>query len=129
MFLVLAAQLAACGPDRKTEAKRSAARFSRAVEALRNAPHDGKDAPLKALAELECSEPDVCRARDVCQAGYTLHVEAVKLTRVAQLDAKEGNTSQATRLLMSAQTKLGEAGEVIADCIERESVLRRAYGL
>jgi hypothetical protein len=127
--LALSALLVACGPDREAQAKQGAARVARAVELLRNAPNDAKHAPLEALSQLSCSTPDICQTRDVCQAAYTLHLDAIKLTRAAKLDAQEGKTEQATRLLMSAQSQLNDASKAVADCIERESVLRRAYKL
>lgn len=128
-FLALPALLLACGPDPQAQAKQSAARVTRAVAALRNAPNDGKEAPLESLRQLACGAPDVCQTRDACQGAYTLHLEALKLTGAAKLNAQDGKPLEASRLLGAAQAKLSEAGKAVADCIERESVLRRTYKL
>lgn len=128
-FLALPALLLACGPDRGAQAKQSAARVTRAVATLRNAPNGGKEAPLESLRQLACAAPDVCQTRDACQAAYTLHLDALKLTGAAKLNARDGKTEEAARLLGAAEGKLGEAGKAVAECIERESVLRRTYKL
>lgn len=120
--------LAACS-QRDTEAQQSAGRVARAIELLRNAPNDSKAIPLKALADLACTGPEVCETRDTCRSAYALHVDGVSLTAAARQKAADRQDLEAASLLGSAQQKLRDAGSKVQDCVEREGALKRRYNL
>jgi len=120
--------VAACS-HRDTEAQQSAGRLTRAIEVLRNAPNDAKATPLKVLADLPCHGPEVCETRDACRSAYELHVDGVSLTAAARQKAADGRDLEAASLLGSAQQKLRDSASKVADCIERESALKRRYKL
>lgn len=128
VWLTLAGLLGACSP-RGLTAQQSAARVARAVEVLRNAPNTEKAGPLAALGQLGCTGPDVCATRDACRLSYTLHVDAVALTRRAKEQLRNGQTPEAASLLITAQEKLSEASRKVADCADREAALRHRYKL
>lgn len=120
--------LGACS-SRDDEAKISAARLSRAIAVVRDAPNDAKAGPLAELAKLPCAAPEVCDTRDACAKAYTLHVDAVGLTGAARMKVMDGQSAEAASLLVAAQQKLGTAAAQVEDCVRREGALRVRYKL
>jgi hypothetical protein len=121
--------LLACSSARDAETQKSAAQVARAVEVLRNAPNEMKAGPLKDLAKVRCVGPDVCATSDACRSAYQLHVDALALTAGAKEQVAFRDNPRAGKLLVSAQQKLSEASVRVADCVEREAVLRHRYKL
>jgi hypothetical protein len=120
--------LGACS-SRDDEAKVSAARLSRAIVALREAPNDAKSAPLSELSKLPCASPEICETRDACVTAYTLHVDAVGLTGAARMKVSDGHGTEAASLLIAAQQTLARASAQVEDCVRREGALRVRYKL
>lgn len=121
--------LLSCNSARHAEEQKSAAQVARAVEVLRNAPNETKAGPLAELGKLRCVGADVCGARDACRIAYTLHVDALALTAAAKDQVAFRDNPRAGKLLISAEQKLTQASQKVADCVEREGALRRRYKL
>lgn len=121
--------IAGCSGSDDAAAKQSAAQVARGVEVLRNAANPAKAAALAPLVHADCSGPDVCETRDACATAYAQHVEGLALTEAAKLQLTTGKSLEASKLLGTAERKLGEAASKIADCTDREASLRRRYKL
>jgi hypothetical protein len=102
---------------------------ARAIEVLRGAPNRAKAEALRELAKVPCESPEACAARDACVSAYTTHTEALTLTEAAKLQASEGHSAEAARVLGSAEQKLDEARTKVIDCTDREAALRHLYKL
>jgi len=114
---------------REAEEQKSGAQVARAVEVLRNAPNEMKAGPLAELGKLSCVGPEVCGLRDACLRAYTLHVDALALTAAAKDQVAFRDNPRAGKLLISAEQKLTEASQKVADCVAREGTLRHRYKL
>jgi hypothetical protein len=125
----LASLLFGCASKRDADARQSAARVARAVEVLRGAPNRAKAEALRDLAKVPCESPETCAARDACVSAYTTHTEALALTQAAKLQASEGHSAEAAKVLGAAEQRLNEARIKVIDCTDREAALRRLYKL
>ncbi len=117
-----------CDAQREDRLKQGVARLGRAEEQLRSAPNAAKVDLLAELARTPCLEPAACSARDACTSGYTLHVDALSLTRVAKQNMADGQDEQAAKLLGAALEKLSLAQSRIDECTALMAALRRAHG-
>jgi hypothetical protein len=120
---------AACRSQREVDERHSAARVTRAIEVLREAPNAAKAQPLANLAKLPCAGSDVCKTRDACSAAYAMHVEAVTLTQAAKQQLADGHASEAAKVLGAAERKLAQANLEVTTCTDLEGALRRRYKL
>lgn len=116
-----------CDAGREQRLKQSVAQLCWAEDRLRAAPNAQKAELLAALSRTPCPEPAACAARDVCTAGYTLHVDALALTQVAKQSLADGQGERAAKLLGAAEEKLKLAAARIDTCTSRVAALRRSY--
>lgn len=125
--------LGGIGCDRRSEetvrAQQQAGRLGWIEDRIRNASNAEKSSFLTDLASAPCPAPDACDMRDTCVSGYTLHVEALKLTAAAKQLVADGRDAEAASILVAAETKLKEAGAKIAECTSLAASLRRSYSV
>jgi hypothetical protein len=114
-----------CHSDQRLREQQASAHICWVEERLRNAANPDKAAFLADLARSPCPSPAACALRDRCTAAYTLHVDGLKLTRVAKQQMQDGRGDEAARLLGAAETKLRQAGAEVTQCTELAAALRR----
>lgn len=125
--------LGAFACDRRSEetvrAQQQVARLCWVEDRIRNAANADKSSFLADLASAPCPAPDACAMREACVSGYTLHVDALKLTSAAKQLVRDGRDAEAASILGAAETKLKEAGTQVARCTSLTADLRRTYAV
>ncbi len=129
-FLLAAAlALFGCRSQEARAVEAEAARISRAVDALRDAPNEAKSPLLRALDAESCDHPETCGLKALCSRAYSRHVEGLdKSARVKALLAPDAGADQAqaaAALLSEAEAALGEARRLTEDCAAKQGELRR----
>lgn len=133
LALLVAASLgvAACHQQSEESRKAEAAVVARAVEALRQAPNDGKRPLLKALEATPCEAADVCSLKKACTAAYTLEQTALDGLRAVRAQSKTGAGlgAEAVELLTSVEKDLARSRDLAKACADLEAKARRQYSL
>lgn len=121
--------LLGCDANRELREHETVAHLCWAEERLRSAANAEKELLLADLAQTPCPVAEACAARDKCSSGYTLHVDALKLTAVAKQNMADGQAEQAAKLLGAAEEKLKASRMRIDECTASMAALRRAYSV
>jgi hypothetical protein len=131
---ILLVVLAAC-----TSAKGEASAVVGAVDAFRRAANADKVARAGALEGAQCSDAEVCAARDACLASTRPTVDGLRLkaqveTALADLDAGKISTAEAAgqglaQKLDDAAHDLAEGHAKLPACDVKIVGLRMKYGL
>jgi hypothetical protein len=128
---VAASGIAACRSEEHREVSRDVAQVAFAVNQLREAPHDAKEAPLATLLALPCRFPPACELQQVCASAYQVHIDAVQVG----LRARQHHSTAApdpdlvVRLLQQAETQLAHAKAGAERCVQLQGELTREYKL
>src|SRR5687767_13520953 len=129
-LIVLSIVIAGCNGEAREALRAEASRVYRAVEVLRQAPHDAKRAPLEALAKTPCTEKQVCATKDLCHRAYSLHVSAADaLAAVRREVSRSGDpvSPGATPALERAQSLLEQSRALSAECADAQAALGRHH--
>jgi hypothetical protein len=135
LWLALLAFAAGCEGEQAQEARREAARVSRAVDVLRGAPNPEKAPRLVALRAVECTAPDVCEVKEACVRAYERHLAAVEGSRAARravtADAAldQDAAGAAAELTTRSQAELEKGKELNRRCLALQGALRRRHRL
>ena len=127
----LGAVLVFCGGCESRESLRrqdETLEFARQVNALRDAPNNGKGPPLERLRAVECSFPKTCHLQEVCTRGYQLQedsLSAVKRLRERLKDATPEQARAGVRLLESKRKQLDVAVKLMKECVALQGDLER----
>lgn len=121
----------ACRSEEHREVSRDVAKVAFAVNQLREAPHDAKEAPLASLLSLPCRFPAACELQQVCASAYQLHIDAVQLgVRASRHHAAAAHDPESVaRLLKQAETQLAHAKAGAERCVLLQGELTREYKL
>ena len=117
----------ACNDAERRE-RESAADVAHAEQVLRDVDNSAKAHVLPMLSK-PCFGAAPCEAQRACRAAYALYVDGLALTRAAKQQLDDGKSTDAAKLLGSAEQKLSGASSQIADCTDRAAALRRQYAL
>ncbi len=113
LLAILAASSTACGSG-----KREAASLVAAVDRYRKAPMESKAAPAAMIEKVECSDAEVCAAKEAClqSARPTVRGMALKLEVTKALDdLNEGRITHDQAEGMGLSRKLDDASRAIDD--------------
>jgi hypothetical protein len=134
LFASLLFMLAACSSK-----KQEAASLVAAVDRFHKANNPEKADRAKAIAQLACTDPEVCDAKGLCEAATTSTAEALVLKAEVELrlvDLERGTlakTDDAAKALPGkldeAERKLDEGHKAMPRCDERILALRARYDL
>lgn len=117
----------ACGGSCADPAHRDeAAKLSRAIDGLRDAPNSAKASHLEQLRKATCSHGDTCGLRDRCAQAYALHVDALQLISAAR---KETDAAKQLLAVTKAELELKQALTKTAACTDAQGELIRAHRL
>lgn len=131
-FSVCLAALAvgACRSEDERTVSRDVASVAHAVNQLREAPHNAKDAPLGQLKAVACKSAPACELQQVCLSAYILHAQAVQMGVQAAQQGSAGYGPQiAAELLARAEKQLADAKEGAERCVALQGELTRQYKL
>lgn len=128
---IAALGVCACRSEEHREVSRDVAKVAFAVNQLREAPHDGKDAPLANLLALPCRFAPACELQQVCASAYQLHTDAVQVAvRASQHPSAAASDSElVVRLLKQAESQLAHAKAGAERCVQLQGELTREYKL
>ena len=108
-----------------------------AVERFRRADNPSKPATVESLRTIQCSAPDVCRARDACLASAEATSRALKLKAeveqgllAIERDAMAKTSDEARQLpykLDEAEGLLKEGFERLGPCDDQVMALKRKH--
>ena len=116
------------GPSASQKAE--AGRISHALDVLRQAPNAQKPELFAALQSAPCETPDLCELKQVCAAGYGLHLRGLGETaRAKALLANGGADSAVNQALDAAKSALTQAEPQIAKCADAQGAAQRKYKL
>jgi hypothetical protein len=120
--------LSHCSLGPSADQKAEAGRITHAVDALRDAPNAAKSQLFAALQSAACETPDLCQLKQICVAGYGVHLHALSETaRAKSLLATPGTEADAAQALDIATHELSEAAPQISQCADAEGAARRKY--
>jgi hypothetical protein len=140
------AVLVAAGPliggcDRAADRDRyEASAVLRALEIVRAAPNEAKRRPADELAQVPCTSPIVCGARDSCADAYqhlargteaAMRVKS-ELDQMEQHPPDAGANEKMTALsneLDRADKEISGAKDGMRKCEEAASLMRRTFGI
>lgn len=131
-LIVLCTLFAGCNGETREALRAEASRVYRAVELLRQAPHDAKRTPLEALAKTTCTDKEVCATKDLCYRAYSLHVSAADaLAAVRREVSRSGDpvAPGATPALERAQSLLEQSRALSGKCADAQAALGRQHRL
>jgi hypothetical protein len=129
---MLAASLMTACHGEGAEARRAeAGRITHSVQALRDAPNEGKKPPLAALQREACSADDLCALQKKCVAAYSLEVAALDAVAAVRRAIKDPGPlpTEAANLLGQAKADLDRAQELASTCADLEGAAVRRYSL
>jgi hypothetical protein len=121
-----------CRSADEQEARARAARLSKAIDTVRDAPNEEKRASLDALVELPCEKDAYCALKKTCVEAYSLHARAMDVIASAHADlAAQGAvmTESAVALLQGAERDLARSVELAKVCADEQGKMVRAEGL
>jgi hypothetical protein len=131
LVVALPLSVAACS----TRGRDEAAAVMRALDVVRDAPADQKQAPAEALARVPCSLPIVCEARDRCAGVYRHLADAERRMhaikeRLSQDPPKSAEAiAELTDQLARAEIELDGFEQELRGCERAASLMRRTYGI
>jgi hypothetical protein len=114
----------ACRSEAERAQSLEAATMSSAIQSLRAAPHNAKDAPLATLKGLECRHPLACETQQMCVQAYTLHTKALEMGSLLRERLRQGNQpseAAAKELLAVAEKDLEASKRMVDQCLELET--------
>lgn len=118
---------------RSSEARRREAEalaLAHVIDALRDAPNEGKSAALERLRGTACEDPEVCALKAACVAAYERHESALGASGRARtlLSQPDGGTQAALAAaaeLNRAQAQLEESRSLTDSCVSLQGELTR----
>ena len=124
------ALLTGCRSSEARQLEAEVAGLAQAIDALRNAPNDGKKALLAALSAKACQSPEACQLKADCVAAYERHLSAIAGSERARalLGDKDGGTREviaAATELNRAEQELAEAHTLTEQCSSKQGELLR----
>lgn len=127
---MLALVLFGCRSAEERRFEAEVATLDRAIDAVRAAPNEGKQALLDVLERTPCEDPEVCRVRSICLDAYRAHVAAVAAKdRARDLLGSPGggveSRQRAAEELSLADRELGRAKAGATRCASEQGNLRR----
>jgi hypothetical protein len=124
--LLLCATACSLGPS--ASQKTEAGQISRAIDVLREAPNAQKPALFAQLQRAACEAPDLCELKQICSAGYAMHLGGLSETaRAKALLADGGADAQVNQALEAAKAALTQAEPQIAKCADAQGAVHRKY--
>jgi hypothetical protein len=124
----LALSLCRCSLGPSASQKAEAGQISRAIDLLRDAPNAQKNALFAQLQRASCETPDLCALKQMCSAGYAMHLGGLSETaRAKALLADGGADAEVSQALEAAKTALSQAEPQIAQCADAQGVAHRKY--
>jgi hypothetical protein len=124
--LVLCATACSLGPSASQKAE--AGQISRAIDVLRAAPNSQKPALFAQLQNAPCETPDLCALKQMCSAGYAMHLGGLSETaRAKALLADGGADAEISQALEGAKAALAQAEPQIAKCADAQGAAHRKY--
>lgn len=129
-FIVSCASTA-CRTEADEAGRAEASQVAHQVELLRNAPNAGKPPLRKALDELACTRPDVCKLRRTCSDAYALQAQALAaIASVQSAVAAPGDVPPGASIVLArAEADLAKAKRWAIECADLEGAARRKYRL
>jgi hypothetical protein len=134
LLAAIVVSLPACGTG-----KREAASLVAAVDRYRRAPMDSKGAPTEMLEKVECTDAEVCAAKEAClesarptvrgmalKAGVNKALDDLNLGRITRDQASEMGLS---RKLDDASRAIDDGRVNLAACDAKVISLRLKYAL
>ena len=126
LLLILCVPGCSLGPSASQKAE--AGQISRAIDVLREAPNAQKPALFAQLQSVACETPDLCELKQICSAGYAMHLGGLSETaRAKALLADGGADAQVNQALEAAQAALAQAEPQIAKCADAQGAAHRKY--
>lgn len=130
LALLGVALLPGCRSSEARQLEAEVAGLAQAIDALRNAPNEGKTALLAALSEKVCHRPEACELKAGCVAAYEKHLGAIAASERARalLGDKDGGTREviaAASELNRAEQELAEAHTLTEQCSSKQGELLR----
>jgi hypothetical protein len=121
---------AACRSQAARALEAEAARVSRAIEVVRDAPNPAKAPLLEALKKEPCEHARTCELKELCVNAYSRHVDALGKSQRARtlLAAPAGGAEaalEAASVLNRAEATLDEAKRMTEACAAKQGELRR----
>ncbi|MEN9580540.1 MAG: hypothetical protein RJA70_3549 [Pseudomonadota bacterium] len=127
-LLVLCLFAIGCKSQSERELQAEVDKLSVAVNALRDAPHNQKEAPTESLRSIPCVQASACEYKQICLQAYELHQKSTQATQEVRELIRAGATdpAAATQLLKLGERELARARDLTARCVELQGVLERA---
>jgi len=127
---LLCVSLIACRSAEARAREAEAARLAQAIDALRNAPNEGKAPLLAALERNECVHPKACELKQTCVAAYRLLESARSASARARdlLAERDGGPAAAIAAageVNRAESELLRAGDLTERCATSQGRLLR----
>jgi hypothetical protein len=131
VFAFVSCALLACQAEIDEAGRAEAGQVAHQVELLRNAPNGAKGALRKALDQLACTRPDICKLRRTCSDAYALQEQALAaIASVQSAVAAPGEVPPGASIVLArAEADLARAKRWALECADLEGAARRKYRL
>lgn len=102
-----------------------------AVDAYRAAPNDDKPAKADALDKVECSDKDICAARDACRKSADATAKGLRLQKEVEGGSRDSGPypDDLAAKWKEASSDLAEGYGLLDDCRNRTQALKEHFGL
>jgi hypothetical protein len=129
--LIVSCAFTACRTENDEVGRAEAGQVAHQVELLRNAPNAEKPPFRKALDQLACTRPDICKLRRTCSDAYALQEQAfAAIASVQSAVAGPGDVPPGASIVLArAEADLARAKRWALECADLEGAARRKYRL
>jgi hypothetical protein len=128
---IVACAFMACRTETDEAGRAEAGQVAHQAELLRNAPNAAKPPFRKALDQLACTRPDVCKLRRTCSDAYALQEQALAaIASVQNAVATPGEVPPGASIVLArAEADLARSKRWAMECADLEGAIRRKYRL
>lgn len=129
-LLLVTGFVASCRSSEAREREAEFARIGHSIDALRNAPNEGKAPLIQALEKEGCRDQSACALKETCLSAYRLLDSARAASQNAKtlLDDRDGGAKKAVAAALEvnrAQTELERARDLSERCASDQGRLLR----
>lgn len=129
-LLLIAGAAPSCRSSEAREREAEFARIGHSIDALRNAPNDGKAPLIQALESQACREASACELKKTCVSAYRLLDSARGASANAKtlLGNRDGGAQAAVAAALEvnrAESELEQARELSERCVSEQGRLLR----
>ena len=102
-----------------------------AVDAYRAASNDDKPAKADVIDKLECSDKDVCAAKEACRKSANATAHGLRLQKEVEQSSRDSGPypDDLAKKWKEASSDLAEGYGLLDDCRNRTQALKERFGL